>query len=103
MEQPGRPDRRPGRPVSIQRPTGDQQVAVFLPLAAAVRQWVIQRTFSITHKTVIGEGMKALERFCILGLTLAVLGAARAEEPDDTRIITHILAAHDENLRSVAA
>ena len=47
--------------------------------------------------------MKALKRFCILGLTLAALGAARAEEPDDTRIISHILAAHDEILRSVQA
>lgn len=41
-----------------------------------------------------------LDRLLIYGLLLAATGAARAEEPDDTRIISHILQARDEILRS---
>jgi phosphoserine phosphatase len=59
--------------------------------------------FSIPAEAVIGGRMKVLERCLILGLTLAALGAVRAEEPDDTQIINHILQARDENLRSLGA
>jgi hypothetical protein len=41
------------------------------------------QAFSIPTKTVIGASVKALERFLVFGLTLATLGAARAEQPDD--------------------
>ena len=44
-----------------------------------------------------------LDRLLIYGLLLAATGAARAEEPDDTRIISHILQARDEILRSAGA
>ena len=44
-----------------------------------------------------------LERLLIFGLLLAAPGAARAEEPDDSRIINHILQAREEILRSAGA
>jgi len=46
--------------------------------------------------------MRTLERGLILGLMLAAHCACRAEEPNDTWIIRHILQAHDEILRKVA-
>jgi hypothetical protein len=47
--------------------------------------------------------MKAMERFLVFGVTLAALGAAYAEEPDDTRIINRILQARDQISRSFGA
>ena len=40
--------------------------------------------------------MKPVAWFCTFGITVAALWAARAEEPDDTRIINHVLGARDE-------
>ena len=44
--------------------------------------------------------MKAMERILVLGLMLTAFCVVRAEEPDDTQIVTHILQARDEILRS---
>ena len=47
--------------------------------------------------------MKAVQCFLAFGLTLTALCASRAEEPDDSRIINHILQARNEIIRSIGA
>jgi phosphoserine phosphatase len=57
----------------------------------------------ISAKIVIGDGKRPIERLLIVGLAVLALIAPRAEEPDDTKIISHIFGARDEILRSTGA